>query len=427
MSYTVENVNGCTKKISFKFEEFDLSGEIEAALKEKRKASNLKGFRKGKAPIDMIKKLYGPQVENDALNRFVQKEFYQAINEEKLTPVGYPSFENLNYEKGESINFDAIVEIFPNVEIKDFSSIEVKKDNVEVTDEEVETSKKSHVQQKAEIKEIDDESRELQNGLFAIMNFEGELQDGSRPDNMKGSDFQLEIGSGQFIPGFEEQMVGMKKGEKKTIEVTFPEDYHAEDLKGALVKFHIELNEIKEKILPEFNDELAKELGHESVEEFEKKTKEMLLSQKERQANEKLHQEILEKLIEIHPFDIPSTMIKQQEEYLKKDLLQTLKYQGFTDTMADEYFSKWADDLTQKATFQVRSGLLLDTLGKDYGVEATDEDLDNKIDETAAMTNSNADEIRKYYKSNENIKKNMLYAIKEEKTFEKIKEKITVI
>ncbi len=425
MTYKVEQVNDCTKKLSFTFDNLDLSEQITVALKEKQKSVSIKGFRKGKAPIAMVEKLYRPQVEGDALNRFVQKELFEAINKEELKVVGYPNFENMDYKDGKSVSFDAVVEIFPTVELKDFSKLSFKKDKVEVTDEDIEKVRTNYLAPKAEMVEAA-EGTKLANGLFAVMNFEGEKADGEKPENMKGEEYLLEIGSGQFIPGFEEQMIGMAAGEKKTLEVTFPAEYHVEELKEAKVKFHVELLEIKERKLPDFNDETAKELGFDSVEDFTAKTRENLTKQNERQAAEKLNQEILEKLIEENSFDVPTTMVAQQKEHLKNDLANNLKQQGFTEDMLGEYFEKWAGDLDSKALFQVKSGLILETLSTKYNVESTEADFEAKIEESATLSGLSADQVKEFYTRDERMKSNLMYAIREEKTFAKLHEELKI-
>lgn len=426
MAYTIEDVNQCTKKIVFNFENLDLTKEIQNALKEKQKTVNLKGFRKGKAPLSMVEKFYGPEVESNALNRFVQNEFFTAIESENLKVVGQPSFEELDYKSGEKVSFNALVEIFPDFELAPYDSLSFERETVSVEDAEIEASRKRYLESKAELREVEAQDAALEKGQMAIFNFEGEKADGSRPDNMKGEDYQLEIGSGQFIPGFEDNMIGLKKGEKKTIELTFPEDYHVEELKSAPVKFYVELLEIKEKKYPEFNDELAKEFGFDSVSDFETKTRDNLLKQKERQADEKLNQQILEKLVDLNKFEVPKAMLTQQEEYLIQDLYKNLQSQGFTEEMAKEYFSKWREDITTKAQFQVRSGLILDKLAKKFNIESTEADLEAKIEETAQATNLPAEQIRQYYLSNEQMKKNMLYAAREEKTFKKLWEELKI-
>ncbi|MBT6326754.1 MAG: trigger factor, partial [Bdellovibrionales bacterium] len=291
----------------------------------------------------------------------------------------------------------------------------------------VEELKNNSVASKAEMVELTDKDSEVKNGLYAVINFEGVKEDGERPDNMKGSDHLLEVGSNSFIPGFEEGVIGMKKGDKKSLDLSFPAEYHVDELKNAKVTFEVELLEIKEKKSPELTDELAKELGYESVDDLVAKGKDNFLKQKERQSQEKLHQEVLEKFIEENKFDVPATMIQQQKDHLKDDLKNNLKSQGFDESMMEEYFDKWAGDLDQKADFQVRSGLILDHLGKKYEVEASDDDFNAKLEETAAGTGMDVEQIKQYYTSNDKIKSNLMYAIKEEKTFEAVLKEITVL
>ncbi len=420
MSYQVEEVNGCTKKLVFSFESLDLTTEIKNELVKKQRTVSLKGFRKGKAPLSVVQKMYGPQVESEALNSFIQNKMYEAITKEDLRVVGYPNFENMNYDPGKSVSFDAVVEIFPKVTLKDMSNLSFTKDAVEFKDSDLDDVRKNHMNSKAEMTEVKDDSVALDKGLFAVMNFQGEMPNGEKPENMKGEEFLLEIGSGQFIPGFEDQMLGMKKGDKKTLEVTFPADYQATDLQNALVKFEVDLLEIKEKNYPEFTDELAKEFGFDSVSDFEEKNKANLIDQKERVAKQKLNQEILDKLVEENSFDIPAALVAQQENHLKEDVKKTLAQQGFNEQMMQEYFEKWTSDLTDKAKFQVRSGLILDAIAKEHNVEASQEDFDIKLEEVAKSSGLDMEQIKSFYSKDESMKNNLMFAIREEKTFEKI-------
>jgi trigger factor len=426
MSYTIQNINGCTKKLMFSFDKVDLSKEINAALVKKQSTANLKGFRAGKAPLDMIKKFYGPQIENEALYQFVSAQYMDAVKKENLKAVGYPSFDNTKYESGKSVSFEAIVEIFPEVEVKDFSSYSFKKDDASVNEKDLADFKNRYLSAKSQMKEVTDAAFKLQKGNFAAISFQGEKADGSKPENMKAEDFLLEIGSGQFIPGFEDNLIGMKKGDSKTFSINFPADYHEKELQGAPVKFTVELLEIKEKILPEFNDELAKEFGFTSVADFNEKNKKTLAYQKERQANEKLNQELLEKLIKDNQFDVPSALVEQQKQAVQNDLKNNLKSQGFNEQMTEAYFEKWDNDITAKAIFQVRSGLILDTLAKKFNVEATEADLDKKIMEMVEQSGMEKNQVENYYKNNINVKRNMMYAIREEKTFSTIYAKIKI-
>ena len=427
MSYTVETINGCTKKLVFNFETVDLSTQIESALKKKQSESNLKGFRKGKAPLNIVKQMYGPQLENEALRTFVSEKFFQAIDEEGIRAIGYPMFDNTKYEQAErTVSFEAIVEIMPEFEIKDYSAYEFEGESAAVETKEIDELRDRYLSSKAEVVEIKDEAQAVENGHMAVINFQGEKEDGERPENMGGKEYVLEVGSNTFIPGFEEGVIGMKKGEKKDLSLTFPEDYHMEELKNASVKFEVELLEIKEKKTPEFTDELAKEFGFESVEDFEAKSKVNMLAQKERQIKENLHQKILEKFIEDNEFDVPSTLLQQQKKSVQDELKQNLLQQGFNEDMVKEYYEKWDDDITGRAVFQVRSGLILDRLAKEFNVETNDSDFDAKLQEMAKSANMEKAQIEQYYRSNEQIKSNIMYAIREEKTFEEIKKKIKI-
>jgi trigger factor len=418
MSYTIQNVNSCTKKLVFNFDKVDLSKEIKEALIAKQASSNLKGFRKGKAPLEMVQKLFGPQVENDALYRFISDQYYQAVKKENLRAVGYPQFGNTKYESGKTVAFEATVEIIPEIELKDYSKLSFTKESEVVSDEDFNTLKKNYLSNKAQIEEVKDAGHTLSKGEFAVFNFEGETADGNKPDNMKDQEHMLEIGSGQFIPGFEDGMIGMKKGDKKDVKVIFPSDYHEESLRNAPVTFHVELLEIKQKILPDFTDEVAKEFGFESVADFTTKNKERMLIQKKRAVAQKLQQQILEKLIEENQFDVPNSLVEDQKVSVKEEYTRNLKQQGFNDQMVQMYFERWDADLTQKAMFQVRSGLILDKLARKYNIEASEADLDKKIDEMVSQSDMKKDEIIKFYKQNDNVKRNLMYAIREEKTFE---------
>ncbi len=418
MSYTIQEVNGCTKKLIFNFEKVDLSKEIKDAVMAKQQNSNLKGFRKGKAPVEMVQKLFGPQIENDALHRFISNEYFEAVKKENIRAVGYPQFGNTKYEADKTVAFEATVEVIPEFELKDFSKYTFKKESEEVTDADFETLKQNYLAPKAEVVEVKDANHKLAKGDYAVFNFEGERADGTKPENMKAQEFMLEIGSGQFIPGFEDGMIGFKKGDKKDIKVTFPADYHEAELKNAPVTFHVEVLEIKQKNFPEFTDELAKEFGFTSVADFNEKNKGRMAQQKKREVQTKLQQQILEKLIDDNKIEVPQALIEEQKEGVKQDLSKTLKQQGFNEQMIALYFERWNDDVTNKAAFQVRSGLILDKLAKKFNIEAKESDLDAKIDEMVSQSDMKKDEIAKFYKSNENIKRNLMYAIREEKTFD---------
>ncbi|MBL6989381.1 MAG: trigger factor [Bacteriovoracaceae bacterium] len=419
MSYTVENVNNCTKKFIFNLDTAELMVEINSALNEKKKTVQVKGFRKGKAPMSVVRDLFGGQIEEQAVNKFVQNNLFTAINENKLQVVGY-EFEKTKYDSGKELSFDAIIETMPEFEIKSMDELSFTKDKVEVTDEEVEEVKKNYLASKAEMTPVTDLNTTIENGLFGVLNFQGIMENGDAPENMKGQEYLLEIGAGQFVPGLEEGIVGMKQGEARDIKVTFPSDYGAEHLRNADVTFKVELVEIKQKNFPELTDELAKEFEFESVEDFNNKNREQLLTQNEKKSAQKLHHDIITKLVAENSFDVPKALIKQQKDALMQDMLKPLSQQGFTDEMIKEYMDKWGDELDDKAAFQVRSGLILGQLAKQYEIESTEADFDAKMKETAQMMGKDFEEVKKTYTSMPNFKNQLMNGILEEKVFSKL-------
>ncbi len=428
MSYSIEEVNGCTKKIKFDFEKFDISLDVNAMLQDKQMKSNFKGYRKGKAPLSMVKQLYGAQLQQEALQKFISTQFYDVIDKEELKLVGYPSFQNTKYEEEKSaISFEVLVEIFPKIDVKMIEGEQFGKKDATIEEEEIDRIRQSYLDSKATMVAVEDDNTKLETKHVAVFDFEGEKEDGEKPESMKAEEHTLEIGSGQFIPGFEDGMIGMKKGEEKDISVVFPEDYHEESLRNAPIKFHVKLLEIKTKKYPAFDDELIKEFKYKSIEDFEVKTRGYLEDQKERQAQEELNQKLIERLIELNEFDVPNALLHAQKDSLMNDIKQNFTRQGFKEDQAQEYFEKWNEDLDQKAEFQVRSGLLLDSIARKFEIDSDEEDLKNKYEEIARKTGMKVEEVSDQYGSNENVKKNLLYAIREEKTFDKIIENVEIV
>ena len=408
MAYTIKDFNGYTKRINFHFDSLDfLPKQIETALVQKQKTVNLKGFRKGKSPLQMIEKIYRPSIEEEVINNFMRNELYEACTKENIKAVGWPAFENKQYKTGESLSFEAKVEFIPEIEIKEISQYSFIQEKIEVKDEELEEIQKYYLKEEAQMVPVEEGS--LEKGQFAILNFKGEREDGSFPEEMAGKEYLLEIGSGQLIPGFEDKMIGMKIDEKKVLELTFPVDYHQKDLQGAKVKFHVELLEIKEKKYPEWTDELTQKFGYESVEDFNKKNKEFLENQKKEKSEDKLHEAILKKLIEENPFDLPPAIVFQEKKSLEEKTRKTLEYQGFTEKMVQNYFSKRQEDFLKKAEFQLRSALILNHFVEKFKIEVSDLELEER-----------ANEISKMQTLSEENKNQLKYALREEKAFERI-------
>ena len=419
MSYTLEDVSGCSKKIVFQIGEVDISSDLNTALEQKRKSVSLKGFRKGKAPLPVVDQLYGKEIEGQILQKFISNKLFEALQKEKIKAVAPPLFQSFEYKADEKeVHFVAIVEHLPLLQIKDVSHLSFTRGNASVSDDKVNEAIRNQLDGRAEMVEVSDGV--LEKGHHAVINFEGRDTDGQEIENAKGEEFLLEIGSNAFIPGFEDGLVGMKAGETRDITLKFPSNYHQEKLKDADVIFTVELLEIKTKKIPELTDDVAKELDFKSKEEMEKLTRQRLTYEQERKVKEKLHQDILNKLIEENSFDVPQSVLDEQEKAVQENLSRAMTAQKMSDAQVKQYFQKWGDEVKKKALFQVRTGLILQQLGEDYSIKVTQEDLDEKYKEMAMQSQMSFEEVREHYAKNEEVVKNLRYALREEKCFEEI-------
>lgn len=427
MGYDVINVNDCTRKLVFHFDKMNLSTEIEQALEKKRSEVTIKGFRKGKAPLQMVKNIYLPEIKHDAINHFISNKFYDALKEADIRPIGNPEFSNVKLDKEDEIHFEVTVETFPDFELKDVSHLKFEKEKITVTEEEVVESRKRMLESKAQMVPVEGDNLVLDKGQFAVFNFQGELENGDKPENMKGEEYMLEIGSGQFIPGFEEGMIGLKVGEKKDVNVVFPETYHEASLQSKPVVFHVELLEIKEKKLPELTEEFLKELGFKSEEDLTEKVKGQIESQKTQMIKEKLKEDVLKKLSEEFEFSVPQYLLNEQKKSVEKNILGNLERQGLPQDKHAEYIEKWGKDLEEKALFQVRTGLIIEKFAEKYNVTVDEKDFEDKMKEMAEQSGMKVEDIMGYYGKNEQLKKNYMYTLREEKIFEKVLSEVKVV
>ncbi len=426
MDYKIEDINECTKKFIFNFTDLNMDSEINEEVLKIQKSANLKGFRKGKAPLDLIKKTYNHKIQANAIDSYIRNRFLDAINKEKLKVVGYPKFENLKYEPNKLISFDALVEVFPVFSLKDISNISIKKKKAKVSKDEVDRLVKSYLESKSVMQEIKNENHTIVNGNFVVINYNGKRDDGKQLDGMSDNDSLLEVGSKRFIQGFEENLIGMKKGDKKSFDVKFPDDYFNNELKSRGATFEVEILEIKEKTYPKLTDSLATELDFKSKDDLLKESENRLLEQKNVEVENDLKQQLLDKIIADNNFSIPTTMVDKQKEYLKKDMENLLTRQGFNNDMIDDYFKKWGEDLDKKAENQVRVGLILNYISNKYDISVQEEDINKKLSSISKKSNLSLEKVREYYLEKPDIKRNFLASLKEEIIFNKMFEMVNI-
>ncbi len=375
---------------------------LDRAFKKVVKQVNLPGFRKGKVPRPIFEKRFGVEsLYQDALDILLPEAYSNAVDEAGIEPVDQPEVDIEQIEKGKSLIFKATVTVKPETKLGQYKDLEIEEKDFSVSDENIEQELQKMQEQQGQLIVVED--GELQNGDHAIIDFEG-FKDGEPFEGGKGEKFDLEIGSGTFIPGFEEQLVGMKPGEEKEIEVTFPEEYHAENLAGQPVTFKVKLNEIKRLNLPEIDDEFVKDVSEfDTLEELKADIKNRL-EEKAKQDEENYKREaVVEKAAENATIDLPEVMISHEIDHMLQDLEQRLQMQGMNLDLYYQFSGLNEEALREQfkedAEKRIRTRLTLEAIAEEENVEVTDEDLDEELKKIAEMYSREVDEIRSIFEA----------------------------
>lgn len=423
MKTNVESVSNLGRKLHIEVPSKRVNEEFEKAYKYLQREVNIKGFRKGKAPITAIKSMYADRVKGDVAQNLVQDAYVSALKEHKLTPVSMPQIDFSEIIEDKDFSFTADFEIRPETKIVKKDGFQLEKEKIVVSEEQIKTALEN-IQNSNSTFESISEDRALQKGDFSLIDFDGFL-DGAPMQNGSAKGHQLEIGSNSFIPGFEDGLIGMKKNESRDVTVTFPADYHAEELRSKPVTFKVTLHDIKTKKNPEFNEELLKKIGQESLESLKAQIKKDFESNETMRVDKDLRDSLFKKFVEANPVETPQSLVEEQKKALVEDFKNRMKSQGFSDDGFDEYEQKWNDDFKQQAEFMVKSAFLIDKLAEMENLHATDEDVEKKFDEMAKQWNLEKEKIKSYYLQNNSFSK-LSYQITEDNVFNYLLGKSTV-
>lgn len=399
------------QEVVIKIEGQDWTEAVDKAFEEKRKDVTVSGFRKGKVPRNIYEKNFGKEsLYMAAIDNVVNVAYVKALEESKLVPVVQPKVD-IKSITDEGVEFVFTIVTKPSVNIKKYKGLKVKKETVKVTKEEIEHEMKHILERYGEVR-VKEEGT-LENGNIAVIDFEG-FKDGVAFDGGKGENYDLEIGSNTFIPGFEEQLVGMKKEEEREINVTFPEEYPAENLKGAPVVFKVKLHEIKEKVEREFDEELFEDLAMEGVnskEDLEKELKLNIEAQKEMDAENRYVDTLLEEVAKNVEVDIPEEMVDEEVERLLGRYEQQLKMQGVSLDLYYQITRTTEADLKQQLEKEgyknVLYRLMLEEVANLEKIEISEEEANAQAEELAAKYNMAKDEFLKAFGGIEMIQYDM--------------------
>ncbi|CDQ18200.1 trigger factor [Halobacillus karajensis] len=366
--------------------EFDQA--LDQAFKKVVKQVQVPGFRKGKVPRKLFEQRFGVEsLYQDALDIVLPQAYTEAVEETGIEPVDRPEVDVKQIEKGQDLVFTAEVTVKPEVTLGDYKGLEVEEQSTEVTDEDVQNELTQMQERQAEL--VVKEDAAVENGDTVVMDFEG-FVDGEAFEGGQADNYSLEIGSGSFIPGFEEQLVGKKAGEETDVVVTFPEEYHAEDLAGKEATFKVKIHEVKGKELPELDDEFAKDVDEdvESLEELQTKTRERLEEQKKTDAENSKRDTLVTKASENAEVEIPDAMVDTELDRMVQEFEQRLQMQGMTKDMYFQFTGQDEDALREQmkedAAKRVKTNLTLEAISEAENVEVTDEDVNAELENMAS-------------------------------------------
>ncbi len=411
-----ENANEVKLNVTIEAEKFDEA--IKKVYFKSAKYFNIPGFRKGKAPMNIVEKYYGKEIfYEDAFNEVVPEELEKAVEENKLQVVSRPDIEVTQIGKGQDLIFTAVFQTKPEAELGKYKGVEIKKIEYKVTDEDVE-HELGHMQEHNS-RLISVEDRPVEKGDIANINFEG-FVDGVAFEGGKAENHDLEIGSNTFIPGFEDQIIGMKIDEEKDIKVKFPDEYFSKDLAGKDATFKVKVNEIKKKELPTLDDEFAKDVSEfDTLKELKESIKEKQQKQNDERAKYETQDAVMKAVCENVKVDIPSGMIETETENMLKDMEQRLSYQGLKLDQYLQMMGKTREEMQKEyepqATEAIKSRLAIEVVIKAEKIEVADIDVDEKIKEMAKNYGRENDEE---FLKNENVRNYIKQGLESEKALE---------
>lgn len=419
MKTKLKNISDVKVELTISLGAEELKAAEQVALTKLAKEVKIEGFRKGKAPLEMVAAQVDPNLlSQETLENALSKSVAEAFLKEKVQAINRPEVDVKKFIPGTELEFTATTEIMPKVELGDYKKLGVKKEAAKVSKKEVKETTDRILKNFAEKKKVE---REAKNGDEVVIDFLGK-KDGVAFDGGKAEKFPLELGSKSFIPGFEEGLIGKKAGDELSLDLEFPKDYHAKDLAGAKVVFEVKIHEVRENVEPEINKDFLSKLGDfKTKEEFEKQIEEDLKTQKQAEADEKFKDELVKKLAEVSKVPVPEILLEDQKRSIEMDMQQNLMYSGLS---LEDYLERmgktreeWLEkDVKEAAEMRVKSGLALAELSKVEKVKSDTKELDARITQLKEQY-GNSKEVQKQL-SSDDVRRNLANQILTEKTID---------
>lgn len=420
MQVTETNADGLKHEFKIVVPAEKIEEKVEGRLKELSSQVRLPGFRPGKVPMGLLRQRYGQSVMGEVLEGAVQDGVRNTLEERKLTPAMQPKIEVTSFEEGKDLEFTMEFEALPEIAALDLGSIELEKPKVAVPEDEVDEAL-GRIAESRKQHERSDSKRKAKKGDVLEIDFVGRIG-GEEFAGGKGEGYDLELGSGAFIPGFEDQLIGAKPGETHTVEVTFPEEYHAADLAGKKAEFEVAVKAHKEAKVPEIDEDFAKSVGMESVDDLKQAVREQIQSDYDRLARNKMKRELLDKLAEKADFDVPQGMVEQEFNAIWAQIEEAKKNDQLDDEDKDKSDDELREEYRKIAERRVRLGLLLADIGRKNEIQVTQEDLNRAIMQEAQRFPGQEQMVFQYFQQNQQALEQLRAPIYEDKVVDFILE-----
>ncbi len=411
MGLQVEKLEHNMAKLTIEVSAEELEKAIQKVYQKTKNKISVPGFRKGKVPRQVIEKMYGREVfYEDAANELIPGAYEKALDECEESIVSSPKIAVTQIEAGQPFIFTAEVALKPEVRLGKYKGVKVEKQSVAVTEEEID--KEIEKERESNARTVEVEGRAIENGDIATIDFEG-FVDGEAFEGGKGENYPLTIGSGSFIPGFEEQLIGKNKDEDVEVNVTFPEDYHAEELKGKAAVFKVAIKEVKTKELPAVDDEFAAEVSEfDTLAEYKEDIRRKLTEKKEKEAKNAKEEAVVNEIIADADMDIPEAMLETQQRQIVDEFAQRLQMQGLS---LEQYFQftgldgqKMLEQVKPQAEKRIKSRLVLEAIVAAEGITASEEDYEKEIERMAEVYNMEKDKVKEMLGDNEKAKEQLM-------------------
>lgn len=394
MKAEVERLEECKVALKIEVSADKVTEELDNLYIDLQKKANLPGFRRGKVPLDVLKTYFARSIKADALDRLIPDAYRRALKENDFIPCSQPKVEEVKHDEHRPLSFKAIVEIKPKVTLKKYKGLKAKRILKIVVEENVSHALVKLQHRHAEFIAVED--RLVKKGDWVIIDFVGNIEGKPFKDN-EAKNFSLEIGSKTLIGDFEDQLIGLKKGEEKETKVKFPKDYHNKELAGKEVLFKVNLKEIKEKKLPELNDEFAKDLKFDNLEELKKRIKEDLEKYEKEHSERLLRDNLMDWLIRKTPFPLPGAMVERELEAMIEEALTRMRYSGLDPKRVGIEEAKLKEKYRPSAERKVKSTLILEEIAKQENIEVSEQEIEKRTEEMALSTGQKKEDLRDFF------------------------------